>query len=243
MSLIDAVTTHDGKKFTVSTARKFDTWETAVFEGGSLNVMFGRNVRFVEVTLGDHMDVAQLTHRQVVVLVQNLDSAGWTMSKSDMRREQSRAADYVTSRIKLADGAPSRSLEVMKASVQDAGLGEVLAFGDSLAHLSIYDWQRVLRVAEMDRSWMDPQHHAVAGPVVEASGAAIVAGAVVALIAGQAIARAGLSMDANQMLVFVCGTAAMALAARDVLTPGAFAAMYRPFADVVPLQNVRRGSA
>jgi hypothetical protein len=234
MSFIDAVTRRDGKKFTVSTARKFDTWETAVFEGGSLNVMFGRNLRFVEASLGDYRDVAQLTHRQVVVVVQNLDSANWTMSNTDIRREQSRAADYVTSRIKLPDGAPSRSLEIMKASVQDAGLGEVLAFGDRLAQLSASDWQRVLRVAEMDRGWMDPEHHSVAGPFMETLGAGIVAGALVALIAGQAIARAGLSMDANQMLLFVCGTAAVALAARDVLTPSAFAAMYRPFADVAP---------
>jgi hypothetical protein len=240
MSLIDAVTSRDGKKFTISTARKFDTWETAVFEGGSLNVMFGRNIRFVEATLSDHRDVAQLTHRQVVVMAQNLGSAGWTMSNTDIRREQSRAADYVTSRIKLAAGAPSRSLEIMKASVQDAGLGGVLAFGDSLAHLSASDWQRVLRVAEMDRGWMDPEHHAVAGPFVEALGAGIVAGALVALTAGRAIAQAGLSMDANQMLVFVCGTAALALAAQDVLTPDAFAAMYRPFADVVPTQKARR---
>jgi hypothetical protein len=242
MSLIDAVTSRDGKKFTVSTARKFDTWETAVFEGGSLNVMFGRNIRFVEVTLGDHSDVAQLIHRQVVVVVQHLGSAGWTMSNTEIRHEQSRAADYVTSRIKLVDGAPSRSLEIMTASVQEAGLGDVLAFGDSLSHLSASDWQQVLRVAEMDRGWMDPEHHAVAGRFVEALGAGIVAGALVALTAGQAISRAGLSMDANQMLVFVCGTAALALAARDILTPGAFAAMYRPFADVVPAQNVRRVS-
>jgi hypothetical protein len=241
MSLIDAVTSRDGKKFTVSTARKFDTWKTAVFEGGSLNVMLGRNIRFVEVTLGDHSDVAQLTHRQVVIVVQQLGSAGWTMSNTEIRREQSRAADYATSRIKLADGAASRSLEIMKASVQEAGLGGVLAFGDSLYHLSASDWQRVLRVAETDRGWMDPEHHAVAGPFVEALGAGIVAGALVALVAGQAIARAGLSMDANQMLVFVCGTAAMALAARDVLSPSGFAAMYRPFAGVLPAQNATRG--
>src|ERR1700681_2571901 len=242
MGLINSVTTRDGRKYTVSSAKKFDSWETAVFEGGSFSVMLGRNIRYVEVVLGDQPGLAQLVHNQVVTMIERITPAAWTMSAQEVQQEQSRASAYVTSRFKIDDGVGSRSRRILESTLDESGFGHILAFARELAQLNANQWQRILRAAELDHDWMSPEHHAVAGPFVESTPVGPVAAAVVALYAGSAIARSGLSMDANQMLVFVCGTAAMALAARDVLPTQAFDAMYRPFDGVIlaPQAEVRK---
>lgn len=48
MGEVDRVRGVDGRQYTISTAQKFDTWETAVFEGGAISVSLGRNMRYVE---------------------------------------------------------------------------------------------------------------------------------------------------------------------------------------------------
>lgn len=233
MGLVNSATDRDGKKYTISTAKKLDSWETAVFEGGSFSVMLGRNIRYVEVVLGDQPGLAQLVHNQVVTMVERISPAAWAMSALDVRQEQSRAATYVTARFKVDDSVGSRSRRILESALSESGFGHILAFAHELALLNASQWQRILRTAELDHDWMNPEHHAVAGPFVESTPIGPVAAAVVALYAGSAIARSGLSMDANQMLVFVCGTAAMALAARDILPAPSFEAMYRPFDGVI----------
>ena len=240
MGFIQSLTSREGRRYTVSTAKKFDSWETAVFEGGSLNVMLGRNIRFVEVVLGDDPVRAQLVHKQVEAIAQSVPQSAWSMSSEEIRREQNRAVAYVTSRSKFDDRLTSRSFDVMVSFVAKTGHGDVLTFAERLSALGATEWQQVLRAAELNTDWLKPEHHAVAGPYLETLAEASIAGALVAMHAGQSIARSGLGADANQALVFVSGTAAMAIMARSRLTSGAFAAMWRPFSGVLPEPVVAR---
>ena len=96
MGYSDKVRGVDGKNYMVSTAQKFDTWESAVFQAGMFGVMLGKGLCFAEATLGDRPGEALVAHTRTVGMVALLPRGRWEMSAAEIRSQQTDAAEYVT---------------------------------------------------------------------------------------------------------------------------------------------------
>jgi hypothetical protein len=86
----------DGKTYTVSTVQKFETWESAVFEGSNALLMgLGRGLRYLEYTFPWDAG-AEGTHQELVLMARDEDPQHWRMSKEDTSRAREVATAFVT---------------------------------------------------------------------------------------------------------------------------------------------------
>lgn len=246
MGYSDKVRGVDGKNYMVSTAQKFDTWESAVFQAGVFGVMMGKGLCFAEATLGDRPGEALLAHTRTVGMVALLPRDRWEMSAVEIRSQQTDAAEYVTApkEVKALMAALVRNRPSVNAirdnNLYGAGTKAVLVWLDTVLHMDQEHWGKALRTASADQGWSDPATFTVAASLVEAD-AGLRAGITLgAAASGLAAARAGATneQEASFILAFF-RNAAVALLTRHAIPDGVFTKLYAPFADAVPL----RGSA
>lgn len=90
----------DGRTYTVSTVKKFETWECAVFEGRNAFLMgLGRGMRYIEYVFPwDGAPVA--IHRQIVQMAAADDPNGWQMSKQEIGEARTVATAFVTNEMR-----------------------------------------------------------------------------------------------------------------------------------------------
>jgi hypothetical protein len=92
--LDNVVNDHSGKKYTVSTVRKFPlkVWETAVIRGGLFGGFSTKNFLYVEETIGEYPDLIMAAHARVGRLAKQVRVEDWQMTFEEIRERQSDAA-------------------------------------------------------------------------------------------------------------------------------------------------------
>lgn len=91
---VDKIRGPDGKEYTVSTTQKFDTWETAIFQGSALGALIGKRPCLVEVVLGDQPGEALLVHQRAAGLIALASRVQWEMSQAEIKAQQEPAVQY-----------------------------------------------------------------------------------------------------------------------------------------------------
>jgi hypothetical protein len=88
------VNQHSGKKYNVSTARKFPlkVWETAVIRSGFLSAFSTKNILFVEESIGEYPDQIMDAHKRACVMAITQPIEEWQMTFEQIRERQSEAA-------------------------------------------------------------------------------------------------------------------------------------------------------
>jgi len=117
----------DGKNYTVSTAQKLDSWETAVFQAGFFSVMSGKGMCFAAVVMGDQPGQAMLAYTRVSGMVELLPRTAWEMSPATIHTQQTYAVEYVTADgfikpLLLTDAPDCPSVAILRDQTL-AGLG------------------------------------------------------------------------------------------------------------------------
>jgi len=240
----DKVRGVDGKNYMVSTAQKFDTWESAVFQAGMFGVMLGKGLCFAEATLGDRPGEALVAHTRTVGMVALLPRGRWEMSAAEIRSQQSDAAEYVTApkelkalMVALLRNRPSVNA-IRDNNVYGPGTNAVLVWLDTALHMDQEHWGKALQAASADQGWSDPATFTVAASLVEAD-AGLRAGITLgAAASGLAAARAGATneQEASFILAFF-RNAAVALLTRHAIPDAVFTKLYAPFAEAIPLRG------
>lgn len=234
----------DGKNYMVSTAQKFDTWESAVFQAGVFGVMMGKGLCFAEATFGDQPGEAMLAHTRTVGMVALLPRDRWEMSVVEIRSQQTDAAEYVTApkEVKALMAALLRNRPSVNAirdnNVYGPGTKAVLVWLDTVLHMDQEHWGKALRTASADQGWSDPATFTVAASLVEAD-AGLRAGITLgAAASGLAAARAGATneQEASFILAFF-RNAAVAQLTRHAIPDAVFTKLYAPFAEAIPVRS------
>lgn len=241
MGYSDKVRGVDGKNYMVSTAQKFDTWETAVFQAGVFGVMMGKGLCFAEATLGDQPGEAMLTHTRAVGMVMLLPRDRWEMSPGAIQVQQTDAAEYVSApsavkplMLPLPRNLPSVNA-IRENSAYGPGTAALLDWLDTLLHLDYPQWGKAAQAAVADHGWADEATFRVAAAVVEANAGMRAGVGLAAAASGMAAARAGAAdqQQASFILAFV-RNAAVAVLTRHAIPDVVFAKLYAPFMDVMP---------
>jgi len=223
MGYVDKIRGPDGKEYTISTTQKFDTWETAIFQGSALGAVFGKRTCLVEVVLGDQPGEALLVHQRAVGLTALVSRGKWEMSQIEVKAQQEPAVEYV-----FAKGYDKQRVHppwspTLSAIRANSGYGQgtqlLLDWLKRLAELDFeYEWSEVINSAMRDRSWSDSDIFAEAAHIVEAD-AALRAGITYASSAiGVIAARTG-GAEGDAKLVMAAGrNAAVALLTRHIIS-------------------------
>lgn len=241
MGYSDKVRGLDGKNYMVSTAQKFDTWETAVFQAGVFGVMMGKGLCFAEATLGDRPGEAMLAHTRAVGMVMVVSRDAWEMAPGAIRVQQTDAAEYVNAprEVKPLMLPLTRNLPSVNAirdnNAYGPGTAALLDWLDSLLHLDHVRSGRAGQIAIADQGWADEATFRVAAAVVEANAGMRAGVALVAAVSGMAAARAGAAdnQQASFILAFI-RNAAVAVLTRYAIPDSVFAKLYAPFSGVMP---------
>jgi hypothetical protein len=158
----------------VSTAQKFDTWETAVFQAGMFGVMMGKGLCFAEATLGDQPGEALLAHTRAVGMVGLLPRDRWEMSPAQILSQQTDAAEYVSAPrdvkpllMPLARNRPSVNA-IRDNHGYGPGTERLLDWLDELLHLDYERWGQAAQAAVDNHGWADQATFRVAATLVEA---------------------------------------------------------------------------
>lgn len=241
MGYSDKVRGVDGKNYMVSTAQKFDTWESAVFQAGMFGVMMGKGLCFAEATLGDQPGEALLAHTRTVGMVALLPRDRWEMSAAQIHSQQTDALEYVSAanEVKPLMLPLPRNLPSMNAirdnNAYGPGTAPLLDWLDTLLHLDHPRWLQVVQAASGDRGWSDEATFRVAAAVVEAN-AGIRTGITMAAGAhGLAVARSGADDRSAPTMLAFARNAAVAVLTRHAIPDAVFTKLYAPFAGAIPL--------
>ena len=94
-NLMDTVVNeHSGKKYSVSTVRKFPlkVWETAIIRGGFLSGFSSKNFVYVEEVIGEFPELILTNHANACMMAKEQPEDQWRMTFEEVRARQSEAA-------------------------------------------------------------------------------------------------------------------------------------------------------
>ncbi len=225
----------------VSTAQKFDTWETAVFQAGLFGVMMGKGQCFAEAVLGDQPGEALLAHKRIAGMVTLLPRDRWEMSAAEIQSQQTDAYEFVMAPqevkpVLLTKPHNSPSLNAIRDnSAYGPGTVALLDWLDTLLHLDHPRWLQVVQAASGDRGWSDEATFRVAAAVVEANAGMRTGITMAAGAHGLAVAQSGADERSAPTMLAFARNAAVALLTRHAIPPAVFTKLYTPFAEAIPL--------
>lgn len=230
----------DGKNYTVSTAQKFDSWETAVFQAGFFGVIAGKGMCFAEVVLGDQPGQALLAHARVSGMVELVPRSAWEMSPAAIHVQQTYAVEYVTAdaHIKpllLRDPPDSPSEATLREqNAYGPGTGPLLDWIERMLLLDEKEWAPIIRAAYADHGWADPTTFRIAAEVVERDPAMRIGITMAAGANGMGAAHSGAQDEQTAGYVLgIARNAAVALLTRHAIPEEVFRRLYAPFAGVL----------
>ncbi len=236
---VDKIRGPDGKEYTVSTTQKFDTWETAIFQGSALGALIGKRPCLVEVVLGDQPGEALLVHQRAAGLIALVPRAHWEMSQIEVKAQQEPAVQYAMAKNpdkELVHPPWSPTLTAIRAhNAFGPSTSPILDWLELLAELDVdYGWSEVLSSATDTRAWSDTGVFAEAARIVEGD-AALRAGVTYASSAiGVITARTGAADQDAKLMMAVGRNAAVALLTSHAISDSTFRALYGPFAEELP---------